>query len=383
MKISIYSRNDIKIALTGGGTGGHIFPLISVVRAIKKELKSENLPLDFIFFGPDDFSLKSLAKEGIKVKRISAGKINRFFSLANFIAPLETIVGFFQSLWHLYFFMPDVVFSKGGYGAVPVVLAARIYNIPVVIHESDSIPGLATRLTSYFAKKIFISFKDTERFFKKKKVILTGNPSRFDEVNYDSLKAKKFFRLEENKPVLLVLGGSQGSKPLNDFVLDILPDLISQGIQIVHQTGEDNFLEVKAESDIVLADFLEEERKFYHPVGFLDEKAYQFAIEAADLALTRAGSGALFDLAYFGKPAILVPYPFASRNHQRINASYYQKAGGGIIIEQSNLLPHLVVHEISSLLNDKERLKKMSEGAKKFAKPKAAQKIAKEIISLL
>ncbi len=383
MKISIYTRTDIRIVLTGGGTGGHIFPLISVVRELKKELLETKLPLKFVFLGPSDFSLESLIKEGVKIKSISAGKINRFFSLANLFSPFKIIVGFFQSLWHLYFFMPDVIFSKGGYGAIPVILAAKIYRIPVIIHESDSIPGLATKFSSHFAKKICISFKETEQFFKKEKVVFTGNPTRFTNIDKDTLKAKKFFSLEENKPVLLILGGSQGSEPLNDFILNILPDLISQGIQVIHQTGDNNFLEVKAEADIVLEDFLDEERHLYHPIGFLKEKAYQFAIEAADLVLTRAGAGVLFDLAYFAKPAILVPYPLASQDHQKINALHYQKTGGGIIIEQNNLLPHLVVHEIINLLKDKNKLKEMSQKAKKFAQPKAAQKIAKEIISLI
>ncbi len=386
MKISIYSRKDVKIVLTGGGTGGHIFPLISVARELKKEIEKENFPLELAFLGPSDFPLDDFAKENIKIKEISSGKINRFFSFSNLFFPFKVILGFFQSLWHLYFFMPDVVFSKGGYGSIPVVLAARVYRIPVIIHESDSIPGLATKVASYFAKKICISFEATERFFKKEKVILTGNPIRFADEPMkegDIKKAKNFFMLDHTKKTLLVLGGSQGSVKLNDFVLNILPDLIDKEIQVIHQTGEKNFLEIKAESDIALTDFLEEEKKLYHPVGFLDEEAYKMAVLASDLILTRSGAGVLFDIAYFGKPAILVPYPFASRNHQKQNAIFYEKAGGGIVVLENNLLPHLVVHEILSILKNEERFKKMSEGAKKFAKPKAAKKIAQQIIALL
>lgn len=384
MKIFYYSRTEIRVALTGGGTGGHIFPLVSIARSIKKELKESEVKPKFVFFGPDEFALETFGKERIRVKKVISGKFNRFFDLRNFFSPLKILIGFFQSLWHLYFFMPDIIISKGGYGSFPVVLASYLYRIPILVHESDSIPGLATRFSAKLAKKICLSFEKSISFFPNKKVVLTGNPIRFSELKIeDKEKGFEFFKLDKDKPILLVLGGSQGSQPLNDFILNILPDLISHSIQVIHQTGANNLSEVSKESEVALLNFLPEEKKLYHPVGFLDEKGFQLALIVADLVLSRSGSGTIFNLAFFGKPSILVPFPFASRDHQRENALEYAKKGGAIVIEQENLLPHLVVHEILDLIRDKEKLKEMSEKAKSFAKPMASKKIAEEALKLI
>jgi len=387
MKIVFYSKKEIRIALTGGGTGGHIFPLISIAREIKKELEEKKISSKFCFFGPDSLSLNLFKKENLQTKKITSGKINRFFDIKNLFSPFKIFIGFLQALWNLYFFMPDVLISKGGYGSVPVVLASWFYRIPIVVHESDSIPGLATRISSLFAKKIFISFKKSEEFFPKEKTFLVGNPTLYSNISLTDQdviqKARSFFGFSKERPILLILGGSQGSQPLNDFVLNILPELISNGIQVIHQTGEKNFKEIREEAKIVLTDFLEEEKKLYYPVGFLDEETYKIAMLASDLVLSRAGAGTIFDLAVFAKPSILVPFPYASQNHQRANAYEYAKRGAALIIEQENLLPHLVVKEIIDLLKNKSKLEKMSEEARKFAKPGAGEEIAKEVLNIL
>ncbi len=383
MARKLFSGQIIKVALTGGGTGGHIFPLIAILRELS-EMVGKDVFIEPIFFGPDDFSLKVFKKEGIPGKKIISAKFRRYFDLRNIFIPFKLFFGFLQSLWHLYFFMPDILISKGGYGSLPLVLAAFFYRIPILIHESDSVPGLTTIITAKFAKRIGVSFEETLKFFPKKKVFLAGNPIRFKkkpEISQEEAKEK--FSLRKDKPLVLFLGGSQGASSLNDFVLNLLPLLIGEEIQVLHQTGDKEFESIKGRARIVLTDFSQEERKLYRPVGFLDERSYALALTAADLVFSRAGSGVIFEIAFFGKPSILVPYPWASRNHQEINALEYSQNKAAVIIKQKNLLPHLVLAEIKKILSSPEKIEEMSQAASNFAKPEAAKIISQEAILLI
>ena len=381
-------KRILRVVFCGGGTGGHTFPLIATARALKKLALKENFEVDLRYFGPDDFSLREFSKEGIRVQKIFSGKFNRFFDLRNFLSPFKILLGIFQSLWYLYWFMPDVCFSKGGFGALPVVFVSWLYRIPIICHESDSLPGLTTKITSKLAQKIAISFKKSQEFFKGKEVIFTGNPTRFEvsplaSLSKEALKkeAQKEFNLKEGKKLLTVIGGSQGAQKLNSFLLDILEELLPD-IEIIHQCGENNYEEIKKEVEILLENFPEEEKKLYHLFGFLDERKYYLALAGADLVLSRAGAGAIFDLAICQTPSILVPFPYAAGDHQRINAYEYAKTGAAIVIEQENLLPHLVVEEIRNLIFDEKKLKEMQKGAQKFACPDSAQKLASLIFKL-
>ena len=199
-------KRILRVVFCGGGTGGHTFPLIATARALKKLALKENFEVDLRYFGPDDFSLREFSKEGIRVQKIFSGKFNRFFDLRNFLSPFKILLGIFQSLWYLYWFMPDVCFSKGGFGALPVVFVSWLYRIPIICHESDSLPGLTTKITSKLAQKIAISFKKSQEFFKGKEVIFTGNPTRFEvsplaSLSKEALKkeAQKEFNLKEKE----------------------------------------------------------------------------------------------------------------------------------------------------------------------------------------
>ena len=171
----------MRILLTGGGTGGHITPLIAVAQELKKFSREKNLPNpELLFLGPDSFSEELLAKENIKMKTILAGKLRRYFSLLNFLDIFKFPVGLIQALWHVFVFMPDIVFAKGGFGSFPVVMASRLFRIPVLLHESDIIPGLANRFLSRFAKKIAVSFSSALNYFPSAKTALIGSPIRND-----------------------------------------------------------------------------------------------------------------------------------------------------------------------------------------------------------
>jgi len=382
-------RKKLRLLLTGGGSGGHTFPLIAVLRELKKIAASQRIPLEILYIGPKDFTLPYIEKEGIMVKTIITGKLRRRFSLNNFLDFFKTIGGIFQALAYVYSFMPDVVFSKGGYGAFPVTFWSILFFIPLYIHESDTVPGLVNHLTGRFARKVFISFVSTKKFFSAKKTILTGNPVRIDLVLSPTKKeaTKKLLGLEEKKPVLTIIGGSQGSQHINSLVLDILPKIIPQ-MEVIHQTGIKNYQNVKREADIVFREIvgIEQNKKYYHPFAFFEEKntpalnSFRDVLLVSDLIVARAGSGLIFEIALSKKPSILVPLPWSSRGHQVKNAYEYARQGAAVVVEESNLKPDIFSDLLLRLINDEKKKESMSEAAQKFAKPKAAQEIAQYLL---
>ena len=372
----------MKIVFTGGGTGGHVFPLVAIIREIRRLYPnaSQRKPVELYYLGPkDDFGLMLLKQEDLKIKIIVSGKLRRYFAWQNFIDVLFKIpFGFIQSFFVLLFMHPDVVFSKGGSGSISVTYAARLLNIPVFLHESDTVPGLSNQQTSKWAKKIFTSFPKTE-LFNQEKTILTGNPIRTEVLQGDKEKAGLIFNLTYSKPVVLFVGGSQGAEALNDFVLLTLNDLL-KNYEVIHVTGRENFKETVAESQVVIDKDLD---KYYHPIGFLNEDQTKHAYKAADIIVSRAGASGIFEIAAMGKPSILVPLPSAAGDHQSKNAYAYANTGAAQIIEQENLTPHFFVEKLQLLFLHPEQLEKMHQAALAFAKPLAARAIAREILEFL
>ncbi|OGT95627.1 MAG: undecaprenyldiphospho-muramoylpentapeptide beta-N-acetylglucosaminyltransferase [Gammaproteobacteria bacterium RIFOXYB2_FULL_38_6] len=375
----------MRIALTGGGSGGHLFPILAVVREIKKIVQQniykipigEGAGVEFMFIGPETIGEELLIQENAQHRIIMAGKLRRYASLQNIFDIFKIPVGIIQALWHLFFFMPNVIFSKGGYGSVPVVIAAWIFRIPVVIHESDIIPGLANKICSALAQKIAISFPESAQFFsskKKNKLALTGNPVRLELLNGTLEEAKKIFGLSGLKLVLLVLGGSQGAKIINDVISSSLPLLISR-CEIIHQCGSNNYEEIKKDME-------GRQPQGYFLFPFLDENQMKQAYAAANLVISRAGAGTIAEIATLGKPSILIPLPNSAADHQLKNAMSYAESGSAMIIDQMNLTPHLFQDLIFNLLDNTDLLKKMSDHAKKFNPPDAARLIAQEILSI-
>ncbi len=369
----------MKILFAGGGSGGHFYPLIAVSRELRKIAEEEHIAkIEFFLMSDNPLDPGMLLEENIKFIKIPAGKIRRYFSLANLSDAFKTLRGVFSALGNLYALMPDVVFSKGGYSSFPVLLAARILKIPVVIHESDSIPGAVNNWSGNWADVIAVSYPESLRFFKNKNVILTGNPVRAEVVGGNASEALQTFNLEENIPVIIVLGGSQGSEPINETILSVLPEFL-QKYQVIHQTGQNNFADVSGRSGVILANSDLKHR--YHPYPFLKEGDYRNAGKIASLAVSRASS-TIFEIAAWRVPAILIPLPHAAQDHQRENAYNYARAGGCIVLEEKNLKPHLLISETDKILGDPERIQKMKSAAEAFYHPDAANKIAKEILKL-
>ena len=384
-------NKKVRIVLTGGGSGGHTFPLIAIARELKKIAASQNFDLELIYIGPNDFTVPYIQKEGIPVKTIITGKFRRYFALQNITDFFKTIAGIFQAQFYVYSIMPDLILSKGGYGSFPVSLWGILFFIPTYVHESDSIPGLVNAFIGKFAKKVFISFEGSSRYFSPKKTIITGNPIRqelFD--NTINVKdSKKLLGLSE-RPVITVLGGSQGAKHINDLILDILPKIIDKA-EIIHQVGENNLESIKKELEIIFQEIITDgdSKKYYHPVPFLEESpnptinSLKDVMLISDLIIARAGSGVIFEIAASNKPAIIIPLPWAARDHQKQNAYEYAKNGAAIVVEEQNLKPNIFSELILQLLDDEQKLAKMSKAAQAFAKPKAAYNIAEYILNNL
>lgn len=368
----------MRIVLTGGGTGGHIFPILAVARKLK-ELVPEGEDLEFLFLGPDgEIEREVIEKELIPTKKILSGKLRRYFSWNYVVDLLKIPLGIIQSLGHLLIFMPDVVFSKGGYAAVPVVTAAWIYRIPVIIHESDITPGLANQFAAKLASKVCLSFPDAADFFNPVKVVITGNPIREEITKGNREEAKKIFGLKGERKVILVMGGSQGARVINESIIRIMPKLLKK-YEIIHLTGKNDYENVIREIGKI---GIKAGHEGYHPYPFLSNEI-PHALAAADLVISRAGANALTEIAANAKPSIIIPIKASANNHQELNAQAFLEIGAAVVLDQDNIGENILFNKIEEIMNNSELRFKLSERVKKFYIPDAAEKIAREIIGLV
>jgi len=370
----------MKILFTGGGTAGHIFPIVAIVQEIKKS--NPDSDFQFFYIGPkDEFAEKLFSEEGIEVKTIFAGKIRRYFSFQNIIDLfLKTPLGFFQAFYYIFVISPDLIFSKGGYGSIPVIIAGWMLMTPIFIHESDVVPGLANKIASRFALEIFCAFPvEQTSYFPAEKMISVGNPLREAILIKPKEDPKKLLKLTGEKPVIFIVGGSQGAQRINDRLLADLSDFL-KNFEIIHQTGQKNFEQVKKEAEAVVDKNL---KKYYHPFPFLNEIELSAALRAADLIISRAGAGIIFEIAAVGKPSILVPLEGSAQDHQVRNAYAFAQNGAAVVMEEANFRTHFLLETIKQLLSQLRKLKKMAEAAKRFSRPQAARIIAEYIIAYL
>ncbi len=367
-------KKKIKVVFTGGGSGGHIFPIIAIIREIKK-IDRESL-FSFYYIGPRENLAMLLPKEGVKTKFTLGGKIRRYFSWRNFIDVLFRIpISFVLSFFYLFFISPDLVFSKGGYGSFPTVVWSLMLQAPLFVHESDSVMGRANKFGARWALEVFTSFpKEREN---QGKYIAVGNPIREELLSRDPAEARRTLGILSNKPVIFILGGSQGSRVINNAVVDVLQPLLEQ-FEVIHHCGPD-FREIRIATKISVD---EKFSKSYHPYEFLNDWEIGNAYQSADLVVSRAGAGSIFEIAAFGKPSILVPLANSAANHQIKNA-YAFALYGSQVIEENNFTPHFFLKSIQHAFSDRESLQKRGEAARIFGRPRAARIIAEYIFSYL
>lgn len=370
----------MKILFTGGGTGGHFYPIIAVAEAMHDIVREERLLEPQLYYAaPDPYDRELLIANNIQFVQTSAGKVRRYFSLLNVTDVFKTGWGIVRSVFRIFFLYPDVVFGKGGYASFPTLLAARLFSIPVVIQESDAVPGRVNLWAGKFARKVAISFPDSSTFFPKEKVALTGNPVRKAALFPARDGAWEHLKLDPNVPVILVIGGSQGAMGLNEVLLQALPELVKH-YQIIHQVGRANITEVEGRARLLLENAEFKDR--YKPHAYLSDLTTRMSAGVATLVVSRAGSSAIFEIASWGLPSIIVPLPESAQDHQTKNAFAYAHTGACAVVQQNNLTPGLLTSEIARIMGSQDIRRHMSEAARTFSRPDASRLIARALIDI-
>lgn len=326
-----------KIILTGGGTAGHVTPNIALLPRLREA------GFEITYIGSYNGIEKQLLKEQkIPYYGISSGKLRRYFDIKNFSDPLKVIKGLAQSIRLMRKIKPDLVFSKGGFVSVPVILAARFCHIPSIIHESDLTPGLANKLAIPNAAKVCCNFPETLKYLPEDKAVLTGSPIRSELLSGNKENARKNCNFTNEKPILFIVGGSSGSKFINDTIRGLLPELLKT-YQIIHMCGKGNIEESLKRT----AGY-----KQYEYIGA--ELSDIFAL--ADLVISRAGANSICELLALQKPNILIPLSAnASRGDQILNAQSFEKQGFSVVIEEEVITPDKLLNMIHETYKNRER----------------------------
>ena len=353
-----------KVILTTGGTGGHIFPAL----AVADELRRRNPDMDILFLGGCGPEGDLARSRGLKFKELPAkGIMGR--GLSGLLSGLGWLgLGLPKAIGAVRSFKPDAVIGFGGYAGFCPVLAAWMLLIPTAVHEQNSVPGVTNKILGRLVKRIFLSFPDGYGVFPAARTVLTGNP-----VRQDIIKAAAGRKGREPGKRILVLGGSQGARPINDAVIRALPRLMEAGATLVHQAGKQDFDRVRASYETAKADPAQVR-------GFIEDMGAEYA--AADLAICRAGATTVFELAAAGVPAIFVPFPQATHDHQTMNAEALAAKGAAQLIPQRDLTGDVLADMALELLSDRARLDQMEKTARDFAKERAAEDIATGLESL-
>lgn len=368
----------IRIAFTGGGTGGHFYPLVAVAEEIRHKYGTD---ISLFYFGETPYSQKDLDDSKISYIHITAGKSRLYSSAQNFLDYFKILFGILQALWKLAIVYPDVIFSKGGYVSFPVLFAARLLFIPIVIHDSDTVPGRATIYSAKFARAVCVAWPEGGQVLEEKykipneKIIYTGLPIRY-ALNpthpRESYAFSEFNGFDPRIPTILVIGGSQGSENMNNALIKSLPQILPN-IQVIHQTGPNNFERVKKLTDELLRDL--PDKKSYIPIGTLSTSEMRNAYSMVSLVVSRGGSQILEFHAY-GLPSLVIPLPESISRDQRQNAYASMRRGASVVIEEKNLTSTILISELRRLIVNKEILEEMKKDAKEAAKLTAAEEIA-------
>jgi UDP-N-acetylglucosamine--N-acetylmuramyl-(pentapeptide) pyrophosphoryl-undecaprenol N-acetylglucosamine transferase len=369
----------LRIVTTGGGTGGHFFPLIAVCEALIEKASVDQKQIKLSFFSTDPYDSELLKKLNISFVRIPSGKRRTYFSLQNFIDLFKIAGGCFIAFFRLLVLYPDVVFGKGGYASFPTLFAARLLRIPVILHESDTIPGRVNIWAGKFANRIAVSFPDAVTYFPEKKSAVIGQPIRKTLlVKSNKEEALKFFSINtaNTLPIIAIFGGSQGAQRINDIIIDQLPALLENYI-IIHQTGESNFKAVTDRAELVLQK--NDHSANYHAYPFFSEEMLHKLSSVAHIIISRSGS-MIFEFAAWNIPAVLIPLPPEISRDQTKNAFAYARAGCGTVLEEKNVTPHVFFATLKQILGEPGVYQEMVTASSAFAKLDAAGKIADEIL---
>ena len=360
--------SKLKFILSGGGTGGHIYPAIAIANELKKRFPEA----EFLFVGAKDkMEMQKVPQAGYAIKGLWIAGLQRKLTLQNALFPIKLLSSLWESRKILKSFKPDVVIGTGGFASGPLLNVANSLNIPTLIQEQNSYPGITNKLLSKKAAKICVAYENLERFFPKEKMILTGNPVRQDLIDVSSKReeAITFFKLDPKKKTLLVLGGSLGARRINQLIEKELQGLLSQKVQIIWQCGK-----------LYLEDYSKYNSSQIQVVAFIERMDLVYA--AADVVISRAGASSVSELCIVGKPVIFIPSPNVAEDHQTKNAQVIVDKKGAIMIKESALEDEFSI-VLEALLKDEGKQQLLGDNIKKLALPQATIQIVDEIEKLL
>lgn len=358
----------LKFILSGGGTGGHIYPAISIAN----ELKSRFPDAEFLFVGAKDkMEMQKVPQAGYKIEGLWIAGLQRKLTLQNMMFPFKLISSLWKSRQIINKFKPDVVIGTGGFASGPLLQVANSRNIPTVVQEQNSYPGITNKLLSKKANKICVAYENLERFFPKDKIVFTGNPVRQDLLEIDNKKSEAiaYFNLNANKKTLLILGGSLGARRINQLIEKELEFIQSNDVQVIWQCGKFYFEEYKKYNN-----------NNVQVVAFIDRMDLIYA--AIDFVISRAGASSVSELCLVGKPTIFIPSPNVAEDHQTKNAKAIVDKKGAILLKE-NELDEKFETTFSNLISDESLQKELSQNIKSLAKPNATKDIVEEILKLV
>jgi UDP-N-acetylglucosamine--N-acetylmuramyl-(pentapeptide) pyrophosphoryl-undecaprenol N-acetylglucosamine transferase len=357
-----------KFIISGGGTGGHIYPAV----AIANELKARFPEAQFLFVGAQDkMEMQKVPQAGYEIKGLWIAGLQRKVTFQNMLFPVKLVSSLVKSFFILKQFKPDVVIGTGGFASGAVLKVASLLGIPTVIQEQNSYPGITNKLLAKKANAICVAYENLERFFPKDKMILTGNPVRQDLlVQADKSEANAYFKLDESKKTIVILGGSLGARRINQLIEKELDFLVAQNCQIIWQCGKLYFEEYNKYND----------NKNVQVVAFIDRMDLVYA--AADIIISRSGASSVSELCIVGKPTIFIPSPNVAEDHQTKNAKAIADKKGAILLKEANLDAEFET-VFTDLITNEDKQTELSQNIKKLAKPNATKDIVEEIVKLI
>ena len=371
-----------KFILSGGGTGGHIYPAV----AIANELKSRFPDAEFLFVGAKDkMEMQKVPQAGYAIKGLWIAGLQRKLTLQNAMFPVKLIDSLWKSRKIIKQFKPNVVIGTGGFASGPLLQMANMMHIPTVIQEQNSFPGITNKLLSKKANKICVAYENLERFFPKEKMILTGNPVRQDLIDIESKReeAIQYFNLDVNKKTLLVLGGSLGARRVNQLIEKELDKIVAQNVQIIWQCGKLYFEDYKKYNSPLTPEggtSNDNKTNNVQVLAFIDRMDLVYA--TADIVISRAGASSVSELCIVGKPVIFIPSPNVAEDHQTKNAKSIVDKKGAIMIKESELDSEFSL-VFEALLKDQGKQDQLSKNIKHLALPNATKQIVDEILKLV
>jgi UDP-N-acetylglucosamine--N-acetylmuramyl-(pentapeptide) pyrophosphoryl-undecaprenol N-acetylglucosamine transferase len=354
----------MKVVVSGGGTGGHIYPALALINEIKKH----NSHVEFLYIGTENGLEKEIVKRvGIPFKAIEITGFKRKLSFEN----VKTISRFYKgvslSKKYLKDFKPDVVIGTGGYVCGPVVYAASKLEIPTVIHEQNSLPGITNKFLARYVEKVAICFEDAKKYFPEHKVVLTGNPRASEVLGQDAEKGRHSLGLQANSKTVLIFGGSRGAKAINDAVLQMIPLLKDKPYQVVYVTGEVHYEKVMEEMKSLKDSSHVIIKPFIHNMPEV--------LSGVDLIVSRAGATSLAEITALGIPSILIPSPYVTANHQEKNARSLSDHHAAIMLKEQELNGNVLLSQIEEILLDENKLTEMKQASKELGIPDAASRL--------